>query len=97
VRGGPRYSKRPAGPCLAGGAAEGGEFASDLARERGFKVCLVISRRISVWYDARGVEYARTEATPEMPCEPFAVIGGKRVQFDLSGGEVLRAIDERGQ
>jgi hypothetical protein len=40
------------------------EYASRLARERKFKVCLVLSRRISVWYDATGKEYARTEATP---------------------------------
>jgi transcriptional regulator with XRE-family HTH domain len=71
-------------------------FASDLARERRFKVCLVLSRRISVWYDATGREYARTEATPEMPCEPYAVIGGKRVQFDFGGSNVLRQIDEPG-
>jgi transcriptional regulator with XRE-family HTH domain len=72
-----------------------GLFASDLAREREFKVCLVMSRRLSLWYDATGREYARTEATPEMPCEPYAMIGGKRVQFDF-GGVVLRQIDEPG-
>ena len=72
------------------------QFASDLARERKFKVCLVLTRRLSLWYDATGREYARTEATPEMPCEPYAVIGGKRVQFDFGGGNVLRQIDEPG-
>ena len=29
--------------------------------------------------------------------EFYGVIGGKRVQFDFSGGEVLRPIDEPGQ
>jgi hypothetical protein len=34
--------------------------------------------------------------SPDVPCEPFAMIGGKRVQFDFSGGAVLRPIDEPG-
>jgi hypothetical protein len=61
------------------------------------KVCLVLSRRVSVWYDAEGNRVGRTEATPESPCAPYAVIGGKRVQFDFGGGAVLRPIDEVGR
>jgi hypothetical protein len=30
----------------------------------------------------------------ELPCEPYAMIGGKRVQFDFDGSYVLRPIDE---
>jgi transcriptional regulator with XRE-family HTH domain len=80
--------------ALAPEAAE--VFASQLARERKLKVCLVMSRRSSVGFDSTGREYQRLEATPEMPCEPFAMIGGKRVQFDFTGGDVLRTIDEPG-
>lgn len=47
-----------------------GAFASQLALERKSRVCLVLSRRVSVWFDATGRECGRTEATPEMPCEP---------------------------
>ena len=39
----------------------------------------------------RGVD--ALEATPEMPCEPFAVVGGHRVQFDLDAGVAVRPID----
>lgn len=71
-------------------------FAADVARQRKFKVCLVLSRRVSVWYDAEGREYGRTEATPELPCEPFMMIGGRKVQFDFGGGLGLRPIDGQG-
>ncbi len=81
--------------ALDPGAA--GSFASRLAVERKLKVCLVLSRRLSVWYDATGAECGRAEATPEMPCEPYAVIGGRRVQFDFGGADVLRPIDEPGR
>ena len=69
---------------------------SDVARERKLKVCLVLSRRVSVWFDTEGRESGRSEATPEMPCEPYATIGGKRVQFHFGGGTGLRPIDGPG-
>jgi transcriptional regulator with XRE-family HTH domain len=71
-------------------------FAANVASERKFKVCLVLSRRVSVWFDATGKEYGRTEATPEMPCEPYAMIGGRKVQFEFDKGVTLRPIDEPG-
>jgi hypothetical protein len=58
------------------------------------KVCLVLSRRVSVFYDAEGKRAGRLEATPELPCEPHAIIGGKRVQFDFRDGVGLEPIDE---
>jgi hypothetical protein len=67
-------------------------FAANIARERGLKVCLVLSRRVSVCYDVEGREYGRMRATPDLPCEPYAVIGGKRVEFDF-GGSGLKPID----
>jgi hypothetical protein len=70
-------------------------YAAGLARERKMMVSLVLSRRLSVGFDATGREFNRLEASPDVPCEPFAVIGGKRVQFDFSGGPVLRTIDDQ--
>jgi transcriptional regulator with XRE-family HTH domain len=70
------------------------QFASSLARERKMMVSLVMSRKLSIGYDATGAEYKRLEATPELPCEPYAVIGGKRVQFDFNESCVFRPIDE---
>lgn len=82
-------------PDDALGPEEAERFASSMARERKLMVSLVMSRRLSIGYDANGAEYKRLEATPELPCEPYAVIGGKRVQFDFDGSCVLRLIDEQ--
>jgi Helix-turn-helix domain len=80
--------------ALASEAAEA--FAGRLAREKRRMVCLVMSRRLSVHFDADGTVSGRQEATPDVPCEPYALIGGKRFQFDFGGGEILRPIDEAG-
>ena len=69
-------------------------FAARLARERRMRTWLVLSRRASIQFDETGRRLGRVEATPETPCEPYAVIGGGRVQFDLGGGVDLRPIDE---
>jgi hypothetical protein len=53
-----------------------------------------VYQRVELPDDALGREYKRLEATPELPCEPYAVIGGKRVQFDFDRSSVLRPIDE---
>jgi hypothetical protein len=69
-------------------------YAAGLARERKLRVCLVLSRRFSVYFDGTGQVSQRLEAAPDVPCTPYAVIGGKRVQFDFTGGDVLKPIDE---
>jgi hypothetical protein len=68
--------------------------AAGLARERKLMVCLVLSRRLSVYFDGTGQVSQRLEAAPDVPSAPYAVIGGKRVQFDFTGGDVLKPIDE---
>lgn len=67
-------------------------FSSNVARDRKLKVCLVLSPRVSVWYDTEGHEYGRKEATPDLPCEPFVTIGSRRVHFHFDGSG-LRPID----
>jgi transcriptional regulator with XRE-family HTH domain len=67
-------------------------FAARLARERKRMVCLVLNRRLSIGFDATGNEYQRLEATPEMPCEPYVEIGGRRCLFNFSGDESVRPI-----
>jgi transcriptional regulator with XRE-family HTH domain len=77
---------------------EGAEaFAADVAREGQMRAWLILSRRVSVEFDVEGNKRGRLEATPETPCEPYAVIGGKRVQFDFGGGMSLRSLDEPGR
>lgn len=72
-------------------------FASGLASQHQKFVTLVISRRRSRRFYPTGLpQGGYLEATPDMPCEPYAVIGGKRFQFDFGGGDVLRLLDEPG-
>ncbi|QDV35584.1 helix-turn-helix domain-containing protein [Tautonia plasticadhaerens] len=71
-------------------------YASRVARERGLMVSLALSRRLSVYFDARGQAYERREATPDVACMPYAVFGSRRCQLNFDGGEVLRPIDEPG-
>ena len=71
-------------------------FAAEVAGEKRMKAWLVLSRRASVYFDAEGRKGGRIEATPEMPCEPYAVIGGKRVKFDFDGRVGLKPIDGPG-
>ena len=70
-------------------------FAANIARERKMRAWLVLSRRTSIYFDMDGNKHGPIEATPEMPCEPYAVIGGKRVQFDFGGGMGFKPIDGR--
>jgi hypothetical protein len=71
-------------------------YASRLARERRLQVCLVLSRRITVYIDMNGDIIVRQEATLDVPCAPYRVVGGRKVHFGFVGGEVLRPIDELG-
>ncbi len=67
-------------------------FAADVARQKNLRAWLVLSRRVSVEFDEAGNRRGRLEATPEMPCEPSAVFGRNRVQFDFDGGVAVRPI-----
>jgi len=60
-------------------------FACEYARENHFRVCLVLSRRHSVWVDAKGQVYARTEATPDQPNVPFMKLQGNIRTFLVDG------------
>ena len=72
-------------------------FAAKIALEERKKTWLVLSRRVSIYFDVDGNKRGRIEATPDMPCEPFVTIGGRRVQFDFEGGIKSQAIDESGK
>jgi hypothetical protein len=57
---------------------EGEAFTADLARQWSRKVCLVISRRYSLWLDEQGKAYARTKAELGQPNGPFMALGRSR-------------------
>jgi hypothetical protein len=67
-------------------------FACQTARDKGFKACLVVSRRLSVWIDAKGTVTHRTMARPGQPNAPFMRLRGRGRPFVLAreGPEVLR-------
>jgi transcriptional regulator with XRE-family HTH domain len=70
------------------------DYAAKLARDSKRMIWLVLSRRVSIRFDATGKADLPAEATPEMPSVPYVTIGGKRVNFDFSERNVLRQIDE---
>ncbi len=58
------------------------EDASEFARERGKEVCLVLSRRTSVYFRADGSKGLVAEALPgDEPNHPYMVVGGRRCLF----------------
>lgn len=59
------------------------EYAAHVARERGSRVCLVLSRKTSVWFSEDGSVTAVTEATPGSPNTPMMLIGGKACRLRL--------------
>jgi transcriptional regulator with XRE-family HTH domain len=61
-------------------------FACKYARQYSRKVCLALSRRHSVWIDAEGEVYARTEATPDDPNVPFMRLKGIKKKFLMRFG-----------
>ena len=52
-------------------------LASGLAIEQHRQVCLVVSRRLSIWFDERGAVVARTETQVNERNMPTAMIGGR--------------------
>jgi hypothetical protein len=58
---------------------EAERYASGFAKEHRLRVCLVLSRRVSVYYDANGSFEFASEAVPNGgPNQPYTKIGGRR-------------------
>ena len=58
-------------------------WACEFARQNRRRVCLVVSRRLSVWIDESGQVQSRTKAKPGQTNEPYMEIAGRR--FLLEG------------
>jgi transcriptional regulator with XRE-family HTH domain len=61
-------------------------FAREYAREHGRRVCLALSRRLSVWINKEGQVEARTEGTPDVPNVPYMGLKGTSKKFLLNFG-----------
>jgi hypothetical protein len=58
---------------------EAEQYASDFAKEHRLRVCLVLSRRISVYFADDGSFQYASEAVPGGgPNEPYMVVGGRK-------------------
>jgi transcriptional regulator with XRE-family HTH domain len=58
-------------------------WSRNFASQHRCRVCLVLSRRWSVWIDALGHVEARTEARPDQPNVPWMQVKGRRFLLDL--------------
>lgn len=56
-------------------------FAAEVARERRKQCCLVLSRRLSVYFDEAGDVKNRMEAVPGQPHGPYMTLAGKGRAF----------------
>jgi hypothetical protein len=70
-------------PCGIETPVEAEAWACSFARQHRFRVCLVVSRRLSVWIDAEGQVEARSEARPGEPNVPFMQVKGRRFLLDM--------------
>ena len=69
------------------------DYAAKLARKSKKMVWLILLRRISIRFGATGKADLPLEAKLDMPCEPYLVIGGKPMTFDLTWGSDLCEIE----
>ena len=77
------YSTVELPPGAADDPVKAKAFACEVARERHRKVCLVVSRRLRVWFDETGRGTARTG--PETP-GPFMQLKGRRFLLTIGQG-----------
>lgn len=65
-------------------------YACQLAKERRLRMCLALSRRISVWISAEGTVDFRTEAEPDAPNVPYMRLPCNPRKFLFRFGEGKR-------
>lgn len=56
-------------------------YACEYARQNGVRLCLVLSRRQSIWINADGLVEARFESTPDCPDLPLLRLVGNVSTF----------------
>jgi len=66
--------------------------AGEVARHWKRYVCLVWTRKLSVWIDEKGEIYSRTEARPNYPNEPLMRLKGCKRAFTFDDQQVVRQV-----
>ena len=56
-------------------------YACEVARERKRKVCLVVSRRLSIWVNEEGCVYSRSTPSRGRPNQPYMQVKNKQFLF----------------
>ena len=62
------------------------QFASAFAKERRWRVWLVLSKRTRVWFNEKGEQTGVTEDTFEESFGPYMRLGGKKFMLGLLDG-----------
>jgi transcriptional regulator with XRE-family HTH domain len=73
-------------PPAAKTPEEAEAFACGYAKQHGRRVCLAVSRRLSIWINKEGQVEARTEAKPDSPNMPFMKLKGSPRKFLMGFG-----------
>jgi hypothetical protein len=60
------------------------QFASDFSKEKRLRVCLVLSRRLRVWFDREGGVERTTEDTFDQSYGPYMRVSGKKFLMNLT-------------
>jgi hypothetical protein len=60
------------------------KFASDFSKEKRLRVCLVLSRRLRIWFDRDGGVERTTEDSFEKSHAPYMKLGGKKILLNLT-------------
>jgi transcriptional regulator with XRE-family HTH domain len=80
------YSTKMIPPEIQASRASMEAFASAFAKERKWRVWLVISKRTRIWFNERGEPTGETEDTFEESYGPSMQLGGKKFVLDLLNG-----------
>lgn len=80
------YSTKRIPPELQASRDAMEQFAAEFARERKWRVWLVLSKRTRVWFDETGARTGVTEDTFEDSFGPFMQLGGKKFVLNLLNG-----------
>jgi transcriptional regulator with XRE-family HTH domain len=80
------YSTKRIPPELQASREAMEQFASAFAKERKWRVWLVVSKRTRVWFNEQGDRTGVTEDTFEESFGPYMRLGGKKFLLGLLGG-----------
>jgi hypothetical protein len=69
------------------------EYAAGVAREMKRPICLVMSRRLSIWFDSKGRRTSVREAQPGDVNVPYVRFGRRKVNIDL-GSRTMKTLNE---